>query len=408
MRRSEQLRVMAEIADLLANDRVPMADHTLEKEVFRYTDPGYTQRELASVFALNPRVIAVSAQVPDAGDFFADEVSGEPLLITRGQDGVVRGFYNVCVHRGTKVVCQESGSRKRHACPFHGWTYDSEGRLRGVTEVGAFPDLGEGQRGLAPLNVVERHGLVWRLPDGWSEEDLGASLGGLDDELASYEADQMLLDRTATLEQPMNWKFVIDGFLETYHFKYLHRDTIGPYVRSNFGPTDTYERHTRMIVLRASYDTKVLPDPDADPMPHIAVAYQLFPNTVLVWQGTHIEIWTSYPTNGAADHCNIRVTVVIPDPAKRDTPDLDWDRNWEILMGTVLNEDFEVSRQAQAGLRTGALDKLVFGRNEPALQAYHRNLASEVAGTGQPRLDLAEHERAANALAPPEARPAFR
>lgn len=382
MKHDEQVRVMAEIADLLARDRIPLTDQTWENEVLRYTDPDYTRSELESVFALHPRVIAVSAQVPGAGDFFADDVSGEPVVIMRARDGVVRGFYNVCVHRGTKVVCQESGNRQRHVCPFHGWTYDDAGRLRSVTTEEAFPALGETRGGLVPLNVVERHGIVWRLPDGWSENDLADSLGGLDDELASYGANDMLLDRTAVLEQPVNWKFVIDGFLETYHFKYLHSDTIGPFVRSNFGLTNEYGPHTRMVVLRASYDPDELArDETADPMAHIAVAYQLFPNTVFVWQGTHIEIWTTYPTAGAADRCSIRVTVVIPDPANSDTPDIDWDRNWAVLMGTVLEEDFEVSRRAQAGFRTGAVVKVVYGRNEPALQAFHRNLAEQVPKT---------------------------
>lgn len=379
MRQAERERVMVEIADLLGRESFPMTDRTQDNEVFRYTDPAYTQRELESVFTLNPRVIAVSGQVPDVGDFFADDASGEPLVIMRAQDGVVRAFYNVCVHRGTKVVCEEAGNRQRHVCPFHGWVYDAAGRLRAVSDAEAFPDLGENRQGLVPLNVVERHGLVWQLPDGWTETDLARSLGGIDDELASYEVDEMSLDRTAVLQQPVNWKFVMDGFLETYHFKYLHGATIGPFVRSNFGLTDEYGSHTRMIVLRASYDPDALAtDETADPMPHIAVAYQLFPNTVMVWQGTHIEIWTSYPTAGAADRCNIRVTVVIPDPAKSNAPDVDWDRNWAILMGTVLEEDFEVSRRAQAGYRTGAVEKLVYGRNEPALQAFHRNLARQV------------------------------
>ena len=171
----------------------------------------------------------------------------------------------------------------------------------------------------------------------------------------------------------------MDGFLETYHFQHLHGATIGPFVRSNFGLTDEFGPHTRMIVLRGSYDPDALAaDEQADPMTHIAVAYQLFPNTVLVWQGTHFELWTSYPADRAADRCAIRVTVIVPDPEQSDTPNIDWDRNWDILMGTVLEEDLEVSRRAQAGMATGAVATLIYGRNEPALQAFHRNLASEV------------------------------
>lgn len=370
---------MAEVADLLAAGRVPMTDDTMENEVSRYTDPEYTRRELDAVFATSPRVLALSAQIPQKGDFVTDEVSGEPLVIMRSQDGVARAFYNVCVHRGTKVVCEEQGNRQRHACPFHGWVYDTNGTLRSVSNSEAFPDLGPSRQGLVPVSVVERHGFIWQLPDGWSGGDLVESLGGLDDELDAYGVANFVLERTAVVEQPINWKFVIDGFLETYHFRFLHENTIAPFVRTNFGPTEEYGSNVRMVVLRSSYDEHVTQaDGLVDPMPHIAVAYQLFPNTVVVWQGTHIEVWTSYPTAAAPDHCSIRVSVLAPEPTTTEEQQRDWDRNWAILMGTVLEEDFAVSRRAQAGYRTGAVTRLVYGRNEPALQAFHRNLAMRV------------------------------
>ena len=382
MRQDERERLMTEVADLLAADQVPMSDSTMENEVYRYTDPGYTRRELDAVFATSPRVLALSAQLPENGDFVTDDLSGEPLVIMRSEDGVARAFYNVCVHRGTKVVCDEQGNRQRHTCPFHGWVYDTTGTLRAVSSPEAFPDLDPSRQALAPVSVVERHGFIWQLPDGWSEADLVESLGGLDDELDAYEVAGFVLERTEVIEQPINWKFVIDGFLETYHFRYLHENTIAPFARTNFGPTREYGSNVRMVVLRASYDEHVTrADGLVDPMPHIAVAYQLFPNTVVVWQGTHIEVWTSYPSTAAPDQCSIRVSVLAPEPTTTEQQQRGWDRNWAILMGTVLEEDFAVSRRAQAGYRTGALTHLVYGRNEPALQAFHRNLAARI-GSG--------------------------
>ena len=379
MQQVERERLMAEIAELLATNRVPMVDSTSENEVFRYCDPAYTQRELADVFATSPRVLAYSAQVPNPGDFATDDLSGEPLVVMRSEDGVAQAFYNVCLHRGTKVVCEESGNRQRHACPFHGWVYDSSGKLRAVSSPEAFPDLDSSREGLVPVSVVERHGMIWQLPDGWTDADLIDSLGGLDAELEAYGFDRYLLERTEVIEQPLNWKFMVDGFLETYHFKFLHQKTIGPFIRSNFGPTQEYGANVRMVVLRSSYEQEVLgKDGPVDPMPHLAVAYQLFPNTVLVWQGTHIETWTSYPTNGAPDQCSIRISVLIPEPTTEEDRQRDWDRNWAILTGTVLEEDFAVSRRAQAGYATGAVSKVVYGRNEPALQAFHRNLADRI------------------------------
>lgn len=376
MREQERQRLVAEINELLHTGVIPMCEHTMENAVYRYADAQYTQAELDSVFATMPRVLAPSALIPAPGDFFTDDINGAPLIITRDPEGVVRGFHNVCLHRGARVVTDTAGNRRLHNCPFHGWAYDTRGHLRAVPSAEAFPDLHEHRRGLMPVHVVERHGLVWLLPDGWNTERLAENLGALDDEFGAYQIDRLALHRSEILEQPMNWKFVIDGFLETYHFKFLHRNTIGPFVRSNFGLTDTFGLNTRMVVLRASYDEHILKaeQPD-DLLAHTAVMYQLFPNTVLVWQGPQIEIWTAHPKTGKPDQCNVRVSVLIPgqDAAPHKT---DWQRNWQILMNTVLNEDFAVSRQAQNGLASGALTHILYGRNEPALQAFHRHLAA--------------------------------
>lgn len=377
MRQHERERLMADVAEFLTTATVPMTDATMTNDVFRYTDPAYTRRELNEVFASQPTVVALSAQLPRPGDFVADELSGDPLVVTRGDDGVVRAFYNVCVHRGTKVVCAEHGNARRHACPFHGWVYDSSGKLVAIPNPEAFPGIAERRPGLTEVTVVERHGLIWRLPPGWGEAELIESLGPLDDELDAYQVNRYVLDRSEVLEQPINWKFVIDGFLETYHFRFLHQSTIGPFVRSNFGPTEQYGRNIRMVALRASYDEHVLnAEGPVDPMPHIAVVYVLFPNTVLVWQGTHHEVWTVHPTAAAPDRSTIRVSVLIPNPAATEQQQRNWDRNWAILMGTVLEEDFAVSRRAQAGFATPAQSQVVYGRNEPALQAFHRSFAT--------------------------------
>ncbi len=351
----------------------------MENPVANYADPHHTQRELDTVFASFPRVLGPAALIPEPGDYFSDDMNGAPLVLSRDLQGVVHGFYNVCVHRGARVVTEARGNRRLHTCPFHGWAYDPTGSLRAVPTADAFPDLDLSRQQLKPIEVAERHGLIWWLPDGWDEAQLTNSLGALDDELAAYSLEHLTLFRTEILEQPINWKFVMDGFLETYHFKFLHRDTIGPFVRSNFGLTDTFQTHTRMVVLRASYDEHVLhAEPPQDLLSHAAVMYQLFPNTVLVWQGPQIEVWTAYPHAASPNQCDVRVSVLIPDPNDEQQQRVDWERNWQVLMDTVLNEDFAVSRQAQAGMTSGALTHFVYGRNEPALQAFHRNLAQHV------------------------------
>lgn len=91
------------------------------------------------------------------------------------------------------MVCEEQGNRRRHACPFHGWVYDSSGTLCAIPNPEAFPGVAEQRPGLNEVTVVERHGLIWRLPQGWGEAELVESLGGLDDEPEAYGVDRYVL-----------------------------------------------------------------------------------------------------------------------------------------------------------------------------------------------------------------------
>jgi hypothetical protein len=99
MRKHERKRLMAEVAELLGSNTIPMCESTMENAVTHYTEVQYTQRELDAVFTKSPRVLGASALVPEIGDFFTDDISGEPLLITRDTDS--SGY---CHKSGAKIV----------------------------------------------------------------------------------------------------------------------------------------------------------------------------------------------------------------------------------------------------------------------------------------------------------------
>ena len=366
--------MVADVKVLLDSGTIPLAETTMECPVATYTDPARVRTE-RRLFADQPRVVAFSDQVRNPGDYVTDELSGEPLLIVRGEDGALRAFYNVCRHRGARVACDAAGTQRRFACPFHGWTYDTTGALRAIPDDEGFPDLDSERRRLRELVVVARHGLVWLLPDGWTEADLVASLGGLDSEFAGFDIDSYVVERQEVLRERFNWKFVIDGFMEVVHFRFLHPKTIAPYFRSNFSPIEVHGNNLRLLSLRRSYDDAVAGAHGyVDPLPHVALVYLLFPNTVLVWQGDHFESWTAYPDGDDPEMTVMRATLLAPKPTETEDEQRYWDRNWKVLMNTVLNEDFAASRQIQAGMSTAAQTHLIFGRNEPALQHFHRRL----------------------------------
>lgn len=383
MNPTTQAELMERILAHLDSGSDPMTDDVMMHPVDRYVSGDHLQRERETLFNDYPLVIGYSDDVRSPGDFFTDDLTGRSLLVVRGDDGVLRGFHNVCGHRGAKVETAASGNQLRFTCPYHAWSYDRTGVLRKIQYDDGFIGVDREARSLVELPVAERHGLVWAKPGGQPGEslDVGGYLGALDEELSSFAMESYVHDRTDALRQPFNWKLVVDGFLETYHIRFLHRTTIGPYINSNFALFDPMGLHARMIGLRASFKTKVVEAPPAERefLPHIAIIYLIFPNTVLVWQSDHFEAWSVFPDPEAPDGMVARASLLAPRRATTPEETRHWDKNWEILMKTVLEEDFVIAKTMQHGFRSGVRSHAVFGRQEGTLQHYHRVLEDEMA-----------------------------
>src|SRR5258705_7035949 len=123
-------------------DDGPGISHTSVEE---YYDPARFKREVDLLFRGHPIVVAFSGQLRKPGDFVVHNDTGQPILVTRGTDGVLRAFLNVCRHRSASVEVKPSGSNKpAFACPYHAWGYDLTGCLVGITHATAFDDVAKG------------------------------------------------------------------------------------------------------------------------------------------------------------------------------------------------------------------------------------------------------------------------
>jgi hypothetical protein len=181
----------------------------------------------------------------------------------------------------------------------------------------------------------------------------------------------------------MNWKLVIDTFLETWHVATLHRETVGPIFQPNVNAFDAFGRNGRLIIPRRTMmGLRDEPESGWDFLKHSAIVYTLFPNALLVWQGDHFETWRSFPVGNSTDRCITEAALFTPKPAVTDKEKRHWDRNFDLLMRTVDAEDFPVCLDIQRGFGAGAQPHVTFGRNEPALGHYHRSLRDAL-GLGQ-------------------------
>ena len=141
---------------------------------------------------------------------------------------MLRAFLNVCRHRSACVEQKPCGANKRaFVCAYHGWSYDLTGRLLGITDGTAFGDVDKSKHGLRRLKVAEKYGLVWVVPTALEDHedatlDIDAYLGRLQPDLEGWTMEGWERHSFEPIRKNMNWKLVIDTFLELYHFRYLH------------------------------------------------------------------------------------------------------------------------------------------------------------------------------------------
>ena len=178
-------------------------------------------------------VACLSGAVASTGDYVSLTVGGVPLAVVRGDDGVLRGFRNVCRHRASSVVSGCGSGEASLRCPFHAWTYRLDGTLLARPQAGeGFDGTDESELGLVTVPVGEAHGMVFVQPEGDGPIDAASLVGEAAFDLDDFNVGSYLpFDRWES-SWPCNWKLLVDTFLESYHVFSLHRKTVGKYYLS--------------------------------------------------------------------------------------------------------------------------------------------------------------------------------
>ncbi len=369
------------LLDHLENRTTDLADGVLELPVDVYSGACH-DAEVEVLFRGEPLVLCLSGGLPGPETFRAVDLCGTPVLLTRDADGRVRALANVCRHRGVRLA-DGSGRAKRLSCPFHAWTYELDGRLSAVPSAGAFE--GMSPRGLVELPVAEGYGLiVGRLRPG-PPVDMDDYLGpGLADELAMLGfADWEPYGDPHVHEVGANWKVTLDTFRENYHFKVLHRRTLAKYAYGDVLTFDPFGRHLRNCsALRSIDELRGRPEEEwGDVSPYFSYQYALFPNTSLTFDSRHIELWQILPVTASTSQV-LHTAYLRPGLSEEERAKVTDMAPW-ICETVVDGEDFWVAGRTEPGVRSGLLDTVIFGRNEPAPQHLHRGFAAALAEAGR-------------------------
>jgi nitrite reductase/ring-hydroxylating ferredoxin subunit len=377
-----QVRLTKQILAHLDDRTTDQATDVMYHATAAYCSPERLQLEKKILFRKYPLLMGLSRQLAGPGDYLTDDFSGVPIIVVRDRDGTVRAFLNICRHRGARLVDDCGHAGRAFSCPYHGWSYNLRGELMGIPHGDSFAGVDKASRGLTPLPAVERDGLIWVIPDPDLDTKLNvdAHLAGIAPELANYGlADYHHLE-TRILRRKLNWKMVIDTFLEPYHFAVLHANTVGSIFFPNLCLFEAFGPHLRETLPRRTIEVlRDRPEAEWDLVPHTALVYVLFPNTVFIMQLDHVEAWRVFPVADKVDECVMYLDFFIPEPATTESAKQHWKRSVELTIRTVDEEDFPIGEGIQAGFTAKAQTELVFGRNEPALAHFQRSINEAVA-----------------------------
>jgi len=383
MQPETQRALIARTARHLEDGTTAMADAVFRNPVSSYTSTERLARERATLFQGRPHLLGLSALVPEPGSWRSDDTTGTPLLLVRDKGGELRGFMNVCRHRGARVAGGCGVSKGRLTCPYHAWSYALDGSLAHVPHDEGFPDLVRDDYGLRPIAVAERDGLVWVRPGSTEPIDVDAHLAGLAPELASYGFGSWHHFRTETLRPALNWKIAVDTFMEAYHLHALHQQTVGPIFYGNLSLSDVFGPHHRMIAVRKTFpELLAQPEAERDYLKHTIELYTLFPACVFVHQKDHLEVWRMFPDGERVDAAVVELALYTPEPATTEKAVRYWEANIRLAIAAVDQEDFRLGEGIQRNLASGAQNHVVYGRNEPALIHFHRSLARALGEEG--------------------------
>ena len=378
MNRQSQIELLHRLLRHVENRTTALADAPWHNDVRVYADPAHIANEQQILFRQYPLFMGFASEWGEPGTFRTDEYAGVPILIVRGRDGALRAFLNVCRHRGAQVA-QGCGQARVFSCPYHAWTYDLSGKLMGIPDERCFPGVRAERTSLTALPLCEKHGLVWVIPtpaaDGTTAFDIDPWLAGLGPELASYGfASWCFYDRRVVPES-MNWKILVDTFHEGYHIGFLHRDSLRPILHGNVADFEAFGSNHRLTFPRTKLERlHNEPEEKWDLMWNTTVIYALFPNTLLILQGDHVEVTRIFPREGRVDRAVMDLALYVPRAPGTDEERTHWDKNMQLTLDVVTGEDFPAGRTMQIGFTSGAQTHTVFGRNEPAMIHYHRSL----------------------------------
>jgi choline monooxygenase len=356
---------------------VDLSDYAFEPDLSRastlparwYTDPAILSVERDRIFGRTWQAVGHAEWIAQPGSWFACEIAGEPVLVTRTTDGGLRAMSNVCRHRGSEL-CSGRGAGNVIRCPYHGWSYTLDGALHGAPEF-------EGVAGWDRSNIrlPEFRAEIWGpyvfVCQDAAAPSLGEVWGAIPEEVAAIGCPVDNLEFACRRDYLIecNWKVYIDNYLEGYHLPAAHPGLFRELDYAQYR-VDTFRYYSSQIApikARSGGERRYAYEDDS----RQALYFWIFPNYML----------NVYPDNLSAN-------IILPLGPEKTLTIFEWFgyAGAEVKQATIdfsdeiQQEDIRICESVQRGLRSRNYDRGRFSvKRENGVHHFHGLMAEYLA-----------------------------
>jgi choline monooxygenase len=344
-----------------------------------YADAAFYQLEMQSVFARSWQMVGRVEQVSKPGQYVTSEVNGEPIVVVRGGDNVLRGFFNVCRHHAAAVMTEPEGTATQLRCPYHGWTYSLAGELKGTPDFAGVCDFDRAANSLLPVEIgVWENWVFVRAETGVCPTPKDPA--SLEDFLGIDLIEQIRplgLKNLYWLERrhysfDCNWKVFVDNYLDGgYHVPHLHKglDSVLDYSKYMIENGEHFCLQWSPLVSEgAELETGAVRQGER------ALYYWIYPNFMINWYANAMD--TNLVIPHGVDKTEVVFDFYFPDVSAEA---LERNRASIEVGQRIQDEDVAICKSVQRGLNSSAYNAgRLSVRREAGEHLFHRLLHADL------------------------------
>jgi len=354
------------------DDKAALADASTIPAAW-YVDPRIAELESQTVFSKAWQMVGRVEQVERPGQFVTASIAGEPIVVVRGHDGVLRGFYNVCRHHAAAVVTEPCGQASILHCPYHGWNYGLDGSLKGMPEFDGVKNFERQQNGLIPVKAEIWEKFVFVSLDPQAEP-LPQFLGGLVKRVAPLAVSKLHYFDSRTYDIHCNWKVFVDNYLDGgYHVPHLHKglNSVLDYKEYTIENGDRYCLQSSPMVA-GTEDAATAKTRQGDRAWYLWQHPNLMINCYEGYMDTNLVL----PVD--VDHCRVIFDFYFGDVSESQRQ---YNEGSVAVGARVQEEDLGICEAVQRGLKSRAYGAgRLSVRREAGEHLFHRLLAADLRG----------------------------